>query len=65
MSILKSLQERSEEILNKRTGQYTQFWKGKVTFDNTLPELKQALYRTYSLMGSWGMGMMKSSLETI
>lgn len=62
---LTKVHNRWEEILNKATWQYVEFWKWQMAFWWPLNKIKSAIYWTYGLMGAWWTGMMKSSIETI
>lgn len=64
---LKQINSRAEELFNKRTGQYVDFWKWKMAFgwEYWLNQIKEASYWTYTLMWSRWVGMMKSSIETL
>ena len=68
VKILTDIQQRAEALMNKRTWQFNEFRKTKVTvwWDAGMrSQIKAASYRTYSLMGGRGMGMMHASAETI
>lgn len=63
--LLKRIWDRAEVLYNKRTGQFSEFWKWHIEFWWSIAPLINSLYWMYSLMGQWWTGMLKASVKTL